>query len=122
MHRWSGDWRQATFSRSNWSVITTASDTITWTQSLRVASGRLAFEVQGGNSTTWGPFGFGNFELDLGWGVPHINSYSHNFSVASSGVGFGSNRVTSLKIKQIRKSYSDGTTVTDNTQRIVFQQ
>lgn len=122
MHRWSGEWRQATFSRSDRAVITAANDTITWTQSLRVANGRLTFEVQNGASGTWGNFGFGNFELDMGWGVPSINSYSPDVSVANSGVGFASNRVQSLKIKQVRKTYSDGHTVTDNTQRVVFEQ
>jgi hypothetical protein len=122
IHRWSGDWRQATFSRSDRAVITAANDTITWTQSLRVANGRLAFEVQNGNSNTWGAFGFGNFELDMAWGVSHINFYSPDFSVANSGIGFASNRVTSLKIKRIRKTYADGQTVTDNTERVIFEQ
>ena len=67
MHRWSGEWRQATFSRSDRAVITAANDTITWTQSLRVANGRLTFEVQNGASGTWGNFGFGNFVVSASY-------------------------------------------------------
>jgi hypothetical protein len=122
IHQWSGEWRQSTFSRSDRAVITTANETITWTQSLRVSNGRLAFEVQNGSSSTWGPFGFGHFELDTGWGVSHVNSYSPAVSVANSGVGFASNRVASLKLKRVRKTFGDGQTVADNTERVVFQQ
>lgn len=122
IHRWSGDWRLGTWSRDDRSVITAANDTIRWTQSLRVGLGRLTFEVQSGTSGTWGNFGFGHFELDQSWGVGNINSYSPDVSLANSGIGFASNRVSSLKITRIKKTYSDGSTVTDNTHRVLFAQ
>jgi hypothetical protein len=122
IHRYSGDWRLGTWSRDDRSVITTNNDTIRWTQSLRVAFGRLTFEVQDGTSGTWGNFGFGHFELDMGWGVPHINSYSPDVSLANSGIGYASNRVSSLKITRIKKTYDNLNTVTDNTERVLFAQ
>jgi hypothetical protein len=122
LHQWNGETRQSTFSRSDRSVITTANDTITWTQSLRCTSGRLKFEVENGNSGTWGIFGFGSFELDTLWLIGQINGYSPDVSVANAGIGFASNRVQSLKLKCVRSTYSNGQTVTDNTVRVIFEQ
>ena len=122
IHRWSGDWRLGTWSRDDRAVISEANDTIRWTQSLRVGLGRLTFEVQNGTSDTWGNFGFGHFELDQSWGVPHINSYTPDVTLANSGIGYASNRVSSLKITRIKKTYIDGSTVIDNTERVLFAQ
>lgn len=122
IHQWNGEWRQSTFSRSDRSVMHTANETVTWTQSLRANGSSLTFEVQNGTSSTWGPFGFGNFQLTTGWGVSNINSYSPEVSVANAGVGFAANRVASLKLIRVRTTYADGQTVTDNTERVVYQQ
>ena len=122
IHQWNGESRQSTFSRSDRAVVTTNNETITWTQSLRAANGRLKFEVQGGSSGTWGGFGFGSFELDTSWPLGQFNGYSPDVSVANSGIGFAANRVASLKLKCVRKTYLNGQTVTDNTVRVVHQQ
>jgi hypothetical protein len=123
IHSWNGPWRVATFSRTDRSVMTTNNEVVTWTQLLEVGNGKLRFQVKNGVSTTWGPFGYSNFlAVEKGWGVNNINSYSPGASVATSGVGFASNRVASLKIKCIRLRLANGQTLTDNTQRVVFEQ
>jgi len=120
IHRWSGDWRMGSYDRADRAVMSTNNETVTWTQALYFESGRLNFKVYDGNSTTWGPFGYtGLVKLDCSWGVSHIDSYTPSVSVANSGPAYAGNRVHSLKILHIRYLLSDGTTITDNTERIV---
>jgi len=122
MHQWRGEWRQSTLSRNDRAVLTTANETVAWTQSLRTNAGRLTFEVRNGTSQTWGEFGYGSYELSTSWSAPHLNGYSPETSVANAGVGFAANRVNSLKLKRVRVTYADGQTISDNTERVVFQQ
>jgi hypothetical protein len=122
IHRWSGEWRMGSYDRDDRSVMKTNSETVTWTQALYVDNGRLNFKLFNGVSDTWGPFGYtGLVKLDCSWGVTHLNSYTPAVSVAQSGPAYAGNRVHSLKIVRIRKTFSDGTTQTDNTERIVHQ-
>jgi hypothetical protein len=89
---------------------------------LDVNSGVLTFQVIDGTSTTWGPFGYSSqVKVQTGWGVNNINSYTPDVSVANSGVAFAANRVQSLTIKEVRKTLSNGTTVTDSSDRVVHQ-
>ena len=59
--------------------------------------------------------------LDTSWGSNNINGYTPVVSVANSGAAYAGNRIKMLKIKQIRMTLSDGTVLTDNTERIVQQ-
>jgi hypothetical protein len=123
IHAWNGPWRTATFSRNDRSVMTTNNEVVTWTQKLEAGNGKLRFEIEDGVSSTWGAFGYsGMLAVEKGWGVNNINSYSPGASVSTSGVGFASNRVASLKIKCIRLKLANGQTLTDNTERVVFEQ
>ena len=51
----------------------------------------------------------------------NINNYTPNVSVSQSGVAYAGNRVQSLKLKEIRLTLDDGTTLTDNTVRVAHQ-
>jgi len=122
IHHWCGDWRVESLDRTDRTVMTTSSETVTWTQSLDTSNGALTFQVKNGSSTTWGRFGYsGFFKLQTGWGVMNLNSYSPLVSVAQSGVAYAGNRVQSLKLMQTRFTLSDGTVVTDNTVRVAHQ-
>jgi hypothetical protein len=122
IHRWTGETRNASFDRADRTIMQTSSETVTWTQSLHQFSGRLYFTVYDGTSSTWGPFGYSNLlRLDTSWGSNNINGYTPSVSVANSGAAYAGNRIKMLKIKQIRMTLSDGTVLTDNTERIVQQ-
>lgn len=122
VHLWQGDWRQATFSRADLSVLNTNNEVITWTQCLETEGTQLRFRIRDGVSTTWGLFGYTNqVQVQREWTVGHINYYTPAVSVAQSGVGFASNCVTSLKIKAIRMFLSDGEVLYDNNVRVVYQ-
>jgi len=123
MHLWSGAWRISSYDRADRTVMDTDNEVVTWTQQLYVENGnRLVFEVVDGHSTTWGSFGFsGMFKVNTNWGVNNINSYTPGLSIAESGVPYAGNRVHSLKIKEVRLHLSDGTVLTDSTERVAHQ-
>jgi hypothetical protein len=108
--------------RPDRSVMQTNEETVTWTQSLDVDGNNVTFQIKDGTSTTWGPFGYtGYLKLSSYWSTNNLNSYSPDVSVSRSGVAYASNRVRSLKILQVRGTFSNGTTATDNTVRVVHQ-
>jgi hypothetical protein len=122
IHRWTGETRNASFDRADRTVMQTSSEIVTWTQSLHHYNGRLYYTVFNGASSTWGPFGYSNMlRLDTSWGSNNINGYTPVVSVANSGAAYAGNRIKMLKITQIRMTLSDGTVLTDNTERIVQQ-
>lgn len=123
IHRWTGEWRNASFDRSDRTIMNTSNEVVTWTQALYVESGRLHFKVFNGTSTTWGSFGHSNLlKLDTSWAHGHLNGYTPAVSVAESGASYAGNRLHYIKIKQIRLTLSDSSVLTDNTERIVLQQ
>jgi hypothetical protein len=122
IHRWSGDWRMGSFDRSDRTVMSTSSETVTWTQAMYFDNGRLVFKIYDGVSDTWGPFGYsGAVRLDCSWGVTHINSYSPTVSVANSGPAYAGNRVHSLKLLRVRTKLAGDIWVTDETVRVAHQ-
>jgi hypothetical protein len=122
IHRWEGEARYASFDRADRTTMQTSNEIVTWTQTLYQETGRLNFQVLNGLSLTWGPFGYsGTLRLDTNWGSDNINGYTPAVSVAQSGASYAGNRVKLLKIKAVRLTFSDGSVVTDNTERIVQQ-
>jgi len=123
IHQWSGESVVQSMNRSNRAVMQTPGETVTWTQVLDVQGGWLTFQVKNGHSTTWGNFGNSNhFKLWTTSGPSDLNSYTPDVSAGRSGVAFASNRVQSLKILRVRGTLSDGTTATDTTVRVVYEQ
>jgi hypothetical protein len=123
VHLWNGEERIATFSRLDQATMSTNNEVVTWTQSLEAANNKLKFEVKNGMSSTWLLFGYsGQVKVDRTWPPGHVNNYTPSVSVAQSGVGFASNRVTSLKLLRIRLYLSDGEVLHDNNVRVIFQQ
>jgi len=120
IHRWTGEARNASFDRADRTIMQTSNEVVTWTQALYHDNGRLHFKVYDGVSSTWGPFGYSNMlKLDTSWGSGQINGYTPAVSVAQSGAAYAGNRIQMLKIKQIRLTLSDGSVLTDSTERIV---
>jgi hypothetical protein len=103
-------------------LLQTAGETITWTQRLSLSGGStLTYSILNGQSTTWGAFGTSQGLNPLTFTAPltSLASYSPSTSVANSGVGWQSNRVTTMTLVQVRY-YSKGQLVsTDTTSRSV---
>jgi hypothetical protein len=122
LQTWAGEYNLTRKSIENTSSLQTSGEVITWTSRMKLQNNSLSFSVLNGQSTTWGAFG-GGTTLNASYGstLANLDSYSPDFSVENSGVGFASNRVRSLTLKSVRYTLSDGTTLTDNAPRVVHQ-
>jgi hypothetical protein len=98
--------------------LSTPGETITWTQRMSLSVGKIYFDVLNSASATWGKFGQGgNLNISYIESVLSLAAYSPDVSAKSSGVGWQSNHVTSMTLKQVRY-YANGTLVrTDDTAR-----
>jgi hypothetical protein len=83
----------------------------------------LIFEIVSGESSTWGDFGGqGYLRAEVDGDLLNLDTYDPEISVANSGVGFASNRVASLVLKEIRVTEWDDDVHVDSTDRVVHQQ
>jgi hypothetical protein len=121
---WNGEELLATRTYVNYSALATPNETIRWTQKVRRANNEdLIFEVVQGESATWGDFGGqGYLRAEVDGSLLNLDTYNPDVSAANSGVGFASNRVQSLVLKEVRVTMTDGTVNVDATPRVVHQQ
>lgn len=114
IHLGSHNQNQASFASQN--------EQITWTQALSVDGEYLTFQVQNGQSSTWGSFGSVICFIEHWSSLSHLNNYSPDFSVEKAGISYGSNRVKLLRLKEVRYYNSDGVLLEqDTTSRVVYQ-
>jgi hypothetical protein len=103
-------------------VCDTTNETITWTQRMTVASGgTVQYKVVNGQSTTWGQFGTDQGLAPVTYNVSggSLANYDPDVSAAESGVGWQSNRVTSMTLLRVRY-YRNGQLVsTDSNARSI---
>lgn len=120
---WNGDQPLAQSPVPASGVMSTPNETVRWTQVMRLAEGRVVFEVVNGTSTTWGSFGGqGYLQLSVPTSLTNLGGYSPEVSVRNSGVGFAGNRVQSLVLKRVRYQLSNGMVLEDGTARVVHPQ
>jgi hypothetical protein len=109
-------------SSSGSAVFDTPCETITWTQRMQLSTGnQISYQVNNGQSTTWGQFGYGQGLGSVGYNtsVSDLSGYNPATSVAKSGAGWESNNVVSMTLVRVRY-YSSGVLLsTDNTPRSV---
>jgi len=99
--------------------LSSEAETISWTQGLWTDGAVLTFYIDNGNSTTWGSFGR-DMRIDESATVPNLNDYDPDASVANCMVTFGSNRVETLMITQVRRYGESGLISVDSTPRVVY--
>ena len=99
-------------------------EVVTFTRKMWLNGGKLNFNVVNGNSSSWGAFGAtDNIKLAIASSLSDLNGYSPDLSKSQSGIGYGSQRVQTLKLNKIR--YYDGLgnlLQEDTTPRVVHQQ
>lgn len=103
-------------------LLETSGETISWTQRMSVTgTNSLTYTIVNGQSTTWGAFGQpqGLTQLSFTAPVTSLASYSPTTSVTNSGVGWQSNRVTSMTLVQVRYYSGSQLISTDTTARSV---
>jgi hypothetical protein len=100
----------------------TSNETISWTQRMSLSGeSAVTYTVVNGQSTTWGPFGQAQGLLPVNFtaSITSLSAYSPAYSVAQSGAGWQSNRVSQMTLVRVRY-YSRGQLIsTDNTSRSV---
>lgn len=122
LQTWVGDYNLTRRSIEATSTLATQGETVTWTSRMRLNGNVLSFSVLNGASTTWGSFGGGTaLYTEYGTSLTNLDTYSPDVSVAKSGVGYAGNRVQSLTLKRVRYTLANGSTITDDTPRVVHQ-
>jgi hypothetical protein len=119
---WNNDTPLATAKFSD-ALLKPANEVITWTVRMSLHEGQVTFEIISGSSSTWGQFGgTGVLKTSVTSNLENLNQYRPEFSVTNSGVGFAGNRVTSLKLKAVRKLLKSEAVEEDNNSRTVYPQ
>jgi len=99
--------------------LSTAAETIFWTQALQTNGMALYFSILNGHSLTWGEFGR-DMMIHMDANLGDLSAYSTDVSVANACITYGSNRVNILAIVQVRYYSADGLAAVDSTPRIVY--
>ena len=102
LHAWNGDYLRGSAHAQSGVPVQDSDELITWTQSMTVSNGTLTYEITNGSSTTWGSFGDGELKLTVSTARTDLHSYQVEGSLSGSGVGFGANRVSALRLKKVR--------------------
>ncbi len=94
-------------------VLATDGDHIRWTSVMAVIHNKLLFAVRDGHATEWGNFGGPDYLVKMTASpVPDLAEYHPQQSLDNVDIGFGANRVQSVKLLQVRVFYTDGRIVT----------
>lgn len=103
--------------------LSTSEEIVRWTQILQTDGERVSFTIKNGQSTTWGNFGYPaeNMKIQGPANLPDLDGYSPSLSVENSRISFGSNRVGSLKITEVRYYGASGLLGVDTTDKVVFE-
>jgi hypothetical protein len=118
---WDGDVHQGTRSVQLYTPLSTRNETVRWTQVLDLNDGTLTFEIKNGTSASWGNFtSGGTLKFQTPTTMTSLNNYSPDQSAKLSGIGYGSNRVSSLTLKKVKLWTETGATGEWNVPRVSF--
>ena len=117
---WNGDSTLLERKYPNTLAMAQPGETVVWTQAMAISGGSLSVEITNGRSATWDVFGDeGYLKAAVATDIANLNGYSPDFSIANSGVGYASNRVTSLVLKRVRYYTDSGALREDAAARTV---
>jgi hypothetical protein len=120
LQTWNGEESLGTRDSSQHGQLNQAGETVRWTQSMQLDGSALKFAVAG-DSATWGHFGGeGQLQDTVSTTLSNLSGYHPSTSVANSGVGYASNRVTRLVLKEVRYYSAQGLLTRDTAERVVF--
>ncbi|MCO8125406.1 hypothetical protein NHH03_26945 [Stieleria sp. TO1_6] len=84
-------------------------DRIRWTSAMAIFDGKLMFALKDGLGYQWGPFGGPEYLVEMDDQEMHaLDHYTPQASLKAVDIGFGSNRVASIKLRRVRLTYTDG--------------
>jgi hypothetical protein len=118
LHLWNGDSRLGTLSRNSGVLLATHGETVSWKTIMSVQAGVLVVDIDGGSSQTWGTFG-SSILSSVATSLANLDQYSPDVSAENTGIGYASNRVTSLKLKKVVYRRLSGAVTEDDTIRTI---
>ncbi len=77
-------------------------EVVRWVQRTELKGGSLSFEIDAGESESWGSFGGESLKFSFGSELTNLNGYLPAIAIAESGVNFAGNRVRSLTLTKLR--------------------
>ncbi len=121
LQMWQDDGIIQTCSNTNWDSIHVVDEEIRYTSAMSIVNGNIVFEILNGSSTSWGAFGTGELKLQASTWRDNLNWYDPNFTTWNSRIGFASHRVRRFILERVRYTRSNGTSMLDNTPRVLHQ-
>ncbi len=118
---WVGSSLNSSKNASRTDVLTQNSDAVRYTVAMQKVSRGIRIELLNGSSRTWGRFATTPVSVTVPVDEPSLEEYSPDFSVANTSVNLGAHRVDLLYLTTTRRTYSDGQTVTDTTDRVIHR-
>ena len=116
---WVGSSLSSSVQAGKTAILSRQADNLRYTVTMEQAANGIKFGLCNGLSRTWGHFADTAITVTVPAGSVNLDGYTPEFSTANSNVNLGKHRVDALYITAIRLVYSDGQTVTDNTDRVV---
>jgi hypothetical protein len=119
---WNGDQMLSADPGKGTAQCNTSGESISWTQTMKLSSGKISLAIDSGKSTTWGKFGQGNQLSVSGSFATSLTSFANHSpetSVANSGVPWQRNCVTSMKLVKVRYYLGGKLVATDSTVRTI---
>ena len=118
---WVGSWMSGSLDASKYSKLDRSTDNLRYTVAMERVSNGIKFQLLNGRSRTWGRFATTPVSVVVTVNEPSLEAYSPEFSVANTNVNLGAHRVELLYLTATRSRYSDDTTVTDDTDRVIHR-
>jgi hypothetical protein len=100
----------------NQSVLQAENETVTFTLVMEIKGNKLHFSAVNVSSTSWGDVS--RLSVSTDYNPDSFETYSTADTIANSGILLGSNRVTSLTLKEVRKTDRSGNVTTELPQVI----
>jgi hypothetical protein len=86
----------------NQAVLTAENETVSFTLTMEIVGSQLRFGAYNVSSTSWGDIS--RLAVSVPYDPNEFNNYLTSDTVAKSGILLGANRVTSLVLKEVRKT------------------
>lgn len=95
------------------SLLSVDGDVIRWTSVTAIVHNTLLFAVKDGHCMSWGDFGGPEYLVKMpSLSIHDFSNYSPEQSSAAVDIGFGGNRVASVKLRKVRLFDSNGDVTT----------
>ncbi|MCA9232240.1 MAG: hypothetical protein KDA57_16450 [Planctomycetales bacterium] len=109
VQQWDGEQWVSSHHGTNFSLLQSDGEIVTWIQRLELTGSLLSFEIVDGHSQTWGQFGGqGHLRVVAPTELTCLNDYRPSVSFDGSGIGYAGNRVSSLTLRKLVWVTSDG--------------